>query len=105
MATADTANVAALKYSARFTWSDPSDLPTRASSPKTTPATGAVPNVVNRLYWLACSSLSGGTRFGIEASLAGVQNSEAQDARNWTTSIQVSSLTKPKARFSGIDAD
>ena len=49
-----------------------------------TPATGAVPNVVNRLYWLACSSLSGGTRFGIEASLAGVQNSEAQDARNWT---------------------
>ena len=45
------------------------------------PATGAVPYVVNRLYWLACSSLSGGTRFGTEASLAGVQNSEAQDGQ------------------------
>ena len=85
MVSADTPNVAALKYRARFTWSEPSDRPTRASSPKTAPATGAVPNVVNRLYWLASSSLSGGTRFGIEASLAGVQNSEAEDARNWTT--------------------
>src|SRR5215469_7191103 len=104
MVSADTTNVAALKYSARFTWSEPSDRPTRASRPKTRPATGAVPNVVNRLYWLACSSLSGGTRFGIEASLAGVQNSEQQDARNWTTKIQVSSLTRPRARFSGMDA-
>jgi len=74
-----------LKYRARFTWSDPSARPIPASRAKTSPATGAVPNVVNRLYWFACSTLSGGTRFGIEASLAGVQNSEAQDARNWTT--------------------
>ena len=49
------------------------------------PAMGAVPNVVKRLYWLASSSLSGGTRFGIEASLAGVQNSDTQDATNCTT--------------------
>ena len=61
-----------------------------------TPATGAGPNVASRLYWLACSSLSGGTRFGIEASLAGVQNSEAHDARNWTVYIQVSGFAKPK---------
>ena len=51
----------------------------------TIPAIGAVPNVVNRLYWLASSSRSEGTRFGIEASLAGVQNSETQDATNCTT--------------------
>ena len=49
------------------------------------PATGAVPNVVNRLYWLASSSLPGGTRLGTEASLAGVQNSDTQDATNCTT--------------------
>src|SRR5215467_12608229 len=93
MVIADTAKVAALKYRARLTWSEPSARPIPASRAKINPATGAVPNVVNRLYWLACSSASAGTRFGTEASLAGVQNSEAQDARNWTTYIQVSLLT------------
>ena len=82
---------------------DPSDRLTRANSPKNRPAIGAGPKVPSRLYWLACSSLSGGTRFGTDASLAGVQNSEAQDARNCTTYIQVSSLAKPSERLSTRD--
>ena len=57
---------------------------------------------VNRLSWLACSSLSGGTRFGTDASLAGVQNSDAHEARNWTTYIQVSWLAKPTDRLIGM---
>ena len=44
-----------------------------------------------------------GTRFGTEASLAGVQNSEAHDARNWTVYIQVSSFAKPSVRLSTSD--
>src|SRR5258708_2837326 len=74
-----------------------------ASRAKTNPAMGAVPKVVNRLSWLACSSLSAGTRFGTVASLAGVQNSEAQDARNCTVYAQVSSFTRWSLRFSGMD--
>src|ERR1039457_6673565 len=58
------------------------------------PAIGAVPNVVNRLYWLACSSWSGGTRLGTEASLAAVQNSATEAAANWTREIQVGGLPK-----------
>src|ERR1017187_9759117 len=81
----------------------PSAPLTLASSAKMSAATGAVPYVVSRLYWLACSSLSGGTRFGTEASLAGVQNSEAQEARNCTPYIQVSLLTKPNDRSRGMD--
>src|SRR6266568_2063809 len=68
-----------------------------------TPATGAVPKVVNKLYWLASSSFSGGTRFGTEASLAGVQNRDAHDARNCTTYIHVSALTKWNLRSSGME--
>jgi hypothetical protein len=41
--------------------------------------------VVSRLSWLACSSFSGGTRFGTLASLAGVQNIDAHEARNCAT--------------------
>ena len=81
----------------------PSALLTSASTTKSSAAIGAVPYVVSRLYWLACSSLSGGTRFGTDASLAGVQNSEAQEARNCATYIQVSLLAKPSDRFSGMD--
>ncbi len=82
---------------------DPRDRLTRASRLKMSPAGRAVAYVVNRLYPLACSSLSGGTRFGTEASLAGVQKSDAQDARNWTVYIQVSLGAKPIDRLSGID--
>ena len=82
---------------------DPSDRLTSASRPKNRPAIGAGPKVPSRLYWLACSSFSGGTRFGTEASLAGVQNSEAHDARNCTTYIQVSSFAKPSERLSTRD--
>src|SRR6266576_3699359 len=78
---------------------DPSDRLTSASSPKNRPAIGAGPKVPSRLYWLACSSLSGGTRFGTDASLAGVQNSEAHDARNCTAYIQVSLFAKPNDRL------
>src|SRR5262249_16278348 len=107
---ADTTNVAALKNSARSTWlvrkigeMEPSPRLMTASRPNTSPAIGAVPNVVTRLNWLACSSRSAGTRFGTVASLAGVQNSEAHDARNCTVYAQVSWLTTCRLRFSGID--
>src|SRR5215472_7139121 len=93
---ADTTNVAALKNSARSTWLvrkiGGMELRPRlmsASKPNTSPAIGAVPKVVTRLNWLACSSRSAGTRFGTVASLAGVQNSEALDERNCTVYAQV----------------
>ena len=53
-----------------------------ASPENSSPAIGAVPYVANRLSWLADSSLSGGTRFGTDASLAGIQNRDATEARN-----------------------
>ena len=40
-----------------------------------------MPYVVSRLYWLARSSLSVGTRLGIDAAVAGFQNG-ATPARN-----------------------
>src|SRR5215472_2267002 len=110
---AETTNVMTLKYSARLIWPRAGlkyltgpfarRSAIQASTTNSSDATGAVPYVVSRLYWLACSSLAGGTRFGIDASLAGVQNSEAQQARNWATYSQVSWLAKPTTRFSGID--
>src|SRR5215469_8122753 len=75
---------------------------TSASRENSSPAIGAVPYVVNRLSWFAASSLSGGTRFGTDASLAGVQKSEAHDARNCTTYSQVSWLAKPTVALIGI---
>ena len=63
---------------------EPSARLISSSRPNTSPAIGAVPYVVSRLSWLACSSRSGGTRLGTVASLAGVQNSDAQEARNCT---------------------
>ncbi len=42
-----------------------------------------------RLNWLARSSLSFGTRLGIEAAVAGFQNSEATPARNFAAYTQV----------------
>src|SRR5580704_8720925 len=90
---ADTTNVATLKYSARLTWSvlkyteiEPSSLLMRAS----------------RLNRLACSSRSAGTRLGTVASLAGVQNSDAHEARNCTMYIQASLFTMPTDRSIGI---
>src|SRR6266699_6767226 len=41
--------------------------------------------------------------FGIDASLAGVQNSDAQHARNCATYSQVRLFAKPTTRFTGID--
>ena len=106
--------MATLKYSAREIWPR-AGFPKKLSGPfarpllmeakamKISDASGAVPYVVSRLYWLAWSSFSGGTRFGIDASLAGAQNSDAHEARNWATYSQVSLLAKPTTRFSGID--
>src|SRR5580704_10448708 len=77
-------------------------LLTIANRANSNPATGAVPYVVNRLSWFACSSLSVGTRFGTDASLAGVQNSDAHEARNWTMYTQVSWFAKPTDKLIGM---
>ena len=61
----------------------------RASTLNRPKASGAVPYVPSRLYWLARSSLSGGTRFGIDAAVAGFQNTDTTPARNLATSSQV----------------
>ena len=57
----------------------------RARPAKIAAATGAEPYVVKRLSWLAASSRSRGTRFGIVASLAGIQNRLATSIRNVAT--------------------
>src|SRR5215472_894853 len=91
MVIAETPYVTALNQSARFTLFGLSAGITcesgrliRASTENSPAATGAVPYVVSRLSWLACSSLSLGTRLGIVAEVAGFQNSDAQPARNLT---------------------
>ena len=48
-----------------------------------------MPYVPSRLNWLARSSLSFGTRLGIDAAVAGFQNSEAIPARNFAAYSQV----------------
>ena len=83
---------AALKYRARLTldvWNSGVTrlIPslTSASTLNTPAASGAVPYVVSRLSWLARSSLSLGTRFGIDAAVAGFQNWLVTPARNLAT--------------------
>ena len=61
---------------------------TSASTLNRPAASGAVPYVVSRLSWLARSSLSLGTRFGMDAEVAGLQNWVATPARNLATKIQ-----------------
>ena len=61
----------------------------RASTLNRPAASGAVPYVPSRLYWLARSSLSGGTRFGIDAAVAGFQNNETTPARNLAVYSQI----------------
>jgi hypothetical protein len=60
----------------------PSARDTRLSSAKTAAATGAEPYVAMRVSWLAPSSCSRGTRFGTDASLAGIQNRLTVSMRN-----------------------
>src|SRR6185437_9643261 len=88
--------VAALKYRARSTllaWNSGVTrlIPslTRASTLNTPAASGAVPYVLRMLSWLARSSLSLGTRLGMDAEVAGAQNWVAMPARNLATYIQV----------------
>ena len=83
---------AALKYRARSTllvWNSGvtrlSPSLASASTLNTPAASGAVPYVVSRLSWLARSSLSGGTRLGMEAEVAGLQNCVVTPARNLAT--------------------
>ena len=83
---------AALKYSARSTllvWNSGVTrlIPslTSASTLNRPAASGAVPYVVSRLSWFARSSLSLGTRFGMDAAVAGFQNWLATPARNLAT--------------------
>ena len=84
--------VAALKYRARSTllaWNSGVTrlIPslTRASTLNTPAASGAVPYVLRMLSWLARSSLSLGTRLGMDAEVAGAQNWVAMPARNLAT--------------------
>ncbi len=53
-----------------------------ASTENIAAATGADPYVEIRLIWLARSSWSFCTRFGIVASLAGIQNNVTTSMRN-----------------------
>ena len=87
---------AALKYRARSTllaWNSGVTrlIPslTSASTLNRPAASGAVPYVVSRLSWFARSSLSLGTRLGMDAAVAGFQNWLATPARNLATKIQV----------------
>ncbi len=64
----------------------PSARDTRLSRPNTTAATGAEPYVAMSVSWLAPSSCSRGTRFGTEASLAGIQNRLTVSMKNEATS-------------------
>ena len=93
---AETKYEAALKYRARSTllaWNSGVTrlIPslTSASTLNRPAASGAVPYVVSRLSWFARSSLSLGTRFGMDAEVAGFQNWLATPARNLATKIQV----------------
>ena len=83
---------AALKYRARSTllaWNSGVTrlIPslTSASTLNRPAASGAVPYVVSRLSWFARSSLSLGTRLGMDAAVAGFQNWLATPARNLAT--------------------
>ena len=58
---------------------------TSASTLNRPAASGAVPYVVSRLSWFARSSLSLGTRLGMDAAVAGFQNWLATPARNLAT--------------------
>ena len=87
---------AALKYRARSTllaWNSGVTrlIPslTSASTLNRPAASGAVPYVVSRLSWFARSSLSLGTRLGMDAAVAGFQNWLATPARNLATRIQI----------------
>src|ERR1700733_11204733 len=88
---------AALKYNARSTLlacgnSGVTRLIPSLTSARTLnrpAASGAVPYVVSRLSWLARSSLSLGTRLGMDAAVAGFQNWLAMPARNLAAEIQV----------------
>src|SRR5208337_2869824 len=87
---------AALKYRARSTllvWKSGvtrlTPSLTRASTLNRPAASGAVPYVVSRLSWFARSSLSLGTRLGMDAAVAGFQNWLATPARNLATKIQI----------------
>src|SRR5450755_4983664 len=89
---------AALKYRARSTllvWNSGVTrlIPslTSASTLNRPAASGAVPYVVSRLSWFARSSLSLGTRLGMDAAVAGFQNWLAMPARNLATMIQIRS--------------
>src|ERR1017187_7425860 len=62
---------------------------TSASTLNRPAASGAVPYVVSRLSWFARSSLSLGTRLGMDAAVAGFQNWLATPARNFATKIQI----------------
>ena len=62
---------------------------TSASTLNRPAASGAVPYVVSRLSWFARSSLSLGTRLGMDAAVAGFQNWLATPARNLATRIQI----------------
>ncbi|GAB3960060.1 hypothetical protein GCM10029978_008400 [Actinoallomurus acanthiterrae] len=97
---AETRNVTALMYSARLAcwrWFANTTPEIRASTENVPAATGAEPYVEIRLIWLAFSSRSFGTRFGTEASLAGIQNSVTTSTR------KVAPYSQSRRPTSGID--
>src|SRR3954464_14609168 len=78
-----------------------------ASNANRTEATGAVPYVVINDSWFAASSLRRSTRFGTEASFAGIQNkltdSIRKDAANnqaseWNTAMETTKEQRSRSQ-------